>query len=370
MTQRDYYEVLAVSRTASEEEIKRAYRKMAMQCHPDRNPGNAEAEQKFKDAAEAYDVLRDPEKRARYDRFGHSGLQGGGAGDFDSAEDIFAHFSDIFGDLFGFSTTSRGPRAMAGADLRYNLNISFLQAAKGDEVRLSLPKRVVCKDCNGSGAAGDSRVETCRHCNGTGQIRHTQGFFQVAVPCNACHGTGQVIARPCPRCTGEGIVTDVRELVVRVPAGVDTGTRLRVRGEGEPGVHGGPLGDLYVVITVEQDKRYQREGQNILCTQEITFVQATLGHKMEVPGLDGPLSLEIPRGVQSGSLLRLAGEGLPFPGRNQRGDLLVEIKVLTPTHLSEKQIELLREFEKAGEDKPLEKVKRAAKKIKKAMGID
>jgi molecular chaperone DnaJ len=368
--QRDYYEVLAVSRTAGEEEIKRAYRKLAMQYHPDRNPGNAEAEQKFKEAAEAYDVLRDPEKRARYDRFGHAGVQGGGTGGFDSTEDIFAHFSDIFGDFFGFSSASRGPRAMAGADLRYNLEISFRQAAKGDKISLNLPRRATCKDCNGSGAARDSKVETCRHCNGSGQIRRSQGFFQIAMPCNACRGTGRTISRPCPRCKGEGIVAEVRELVVRVPAGVDTGTRLRVRGEGEPGVHGGPPGDLYVVLTVEPDRRFQREGQNLLCTQEITFVQAALGHRTEVPGLDDSLSLEIPKGVQSGAILRLAGEGLPFPGRNQRGDLLVEIKVLTPTRLSEKQVELLREFEKAGEEKPMEKVKRAAKKIKKAMGID
>jgi molecular chaperone DnaJ len=370
MIQRDYYEVLAVSRTAGGEEIKRAYRKLAMQYHPDRNPGNAEAEQKFKEAAEAYDVLRDQEKRARYDRFGHAGVQGGGGGGFGSAEDIFAHFSDIFGDFFGFSSASRGPRAMAGADLRYNLDISFRQAAKGDEIALSLPKRAACKDCNGSGAAKDSKVETCRHCNGSGQIRRSQGFFQIAMPCNACRGTGRVITRPCPRCKGEGIVAEVRELVVRVPAGVDTGTRLRVRGEGEPGVHGGPPGDLYVVLTVEPDRRFQREGQNLLCTQEITFVQAALGHRVEVPGLDGTLPLETPKGVQSGAILRLAGEGLPFPGRNQRGDLLVEIKVLTPARLSEKQIGLLREFEKAGEEKPMEKVKRAAKKIKNAMGID
>ena len=338
MMQRDYYEVLAVSRSASEEEIKRAYRKLAMQYHPDHNPGNAEAEQKFKEAAEAYDVLRDQEKRARYDRFGHAGVQGGGAGGFNNAEDIFAHFSDIFGNLFGFSAASHGPRAMTGSDLRYNLNISFAQAAKGDELTLSLPKRVTCKDCNGSGAARDSKVETCRHCNGTGQVRRSQGFFQIAMPCNACQGTGQIITRPCPRCKGEGVVAEVRELVVRVPAGVDTGTRLRIRGEGEPGIHGGPHGDLYVVLTVEPDKRFQREGQTLLCVQEISFVQAALGHKTEVPGLDGPLPLEIPKGVQSGTLLRLAEEGLPFPGRNRRGDLLVEIKVLTPTRLSEKQI--------------------------------
>ncbi len=326
MMQRDYYEVLNVSRTAGEDEIKRAYRKMAMQFHPDRNPGDAEAEQRFKEAAEAYDVLRDPEKRARYDRFGHAGVQGNGGGGFGSAEDIFAHFSDIFGDLFGFSSAARGPRAMAGADLRYNLTISFDQAARGDEITLSLPKHVACPDCKGSGAAPGSRVESCRQCNGTGQVRRSQGFFQIAMPCPVCQGTGQMITKPCARCRGEGIVADTRELAVRVPAGVDTGTRLRVRGEGEAGV--------------------------------------------QVPGIDGNLPLEIPRGVQSGALLRLAGEGLPYPGRKQRGDLLVQIKVVTPTRLSARQEELLREFEKAGEQSPLEKVKKAAQKISKAMGLD
>ncbi len=371
MMQRDYYEVLSVSRTAGEDEIKRAYRKMAMKYHPDHNPGDDEAEQRFKEAAEAYDILRDPDKRARYDRFGHAGVQGnGGVGGFGSAEDIFAHFSDIFGDLFGFSSASRGPRAMAGADLRYNLTVSFAQAAKGDEITLSLPKHVTCPDCKGRGAAPGSKVESCRQCNGTGQVRRSQGFFQIAMPCPICQGTGQMITKPCAKCRGEGIVTDTRELVVRVPAGVDTGTRLRVRGEGEAGVHGGPPGDLYVVLTVEQDKRWQRQGQNLIYSQEISFVQAALGHKVEVPGIDGPLPLEVPKGVQSGTLLRLAGEGLPYPGRRERGDLLVEVKVLTPARLSSRQEELLREFEQAGEQTPLEKVKKAAKKISKAMGLD
>lgn len=365
----DYYEVLGVHRNADESEIKTAYRKLAMKYHPDRNPGNAEAEQKFKEAAEAYDVLRDADKRARYDRFGHAGL-GGGAGGFGSTEDIFSHFSDIFGDMFGFSSAGRGSRAMAGADLRYNLTISFAQAATGDEITLSLPKHITCPDCKGSGAAAGSSVETCRQCQGHGQVRRTQGFFQIAMPCTACQGTGRIITKPCPRCKGEGIVADTRELVVRIPAGVDTGTRLRVRGEGEPGTHGGPPGDLYVVLSVEQDKRWQRQGQDLLCRQEISFVQAALGHRVEVPGLNGPLPLEIPKGTQSGALLRMPGEGLPYPGRTTRGDLLVEVRVLTPVRLSEKQEELLRQFEAATEKSPLEKVKKAAKKIGKAMGID
>ena len=370
MTARDYYDVLSVSRDAGTEEIRHAYRKLAMRYHPDRNPGDAEAELKFREAAEAYDVLRDPEKRARYDRFGHAGVQGSGAGGFGNAEDIFAHFSDIFGDLFGFGGGARGSRAEAGADLRYNLTISFAQAAHGDEVSLSVPHHVECPDCKGSGAAPGTRPETCPQCHGTGQVRRNQGFFQLAMPCTACGGTGRVIRKPCARCKGEGRVEDEHEIRVRIPAGVDNGTRLRVRGEGEAGVHGGPPGDLYVVLNVEQDSRWERRGQDLIFTQEISFVQAALGCRVEVPGIDGPLGMEIPKGVQSGALLRLAGQGMPWPGRKQRGDLLVSVKVVTPTRLSARQEELLREFERAGEETPFAKVKHAAKKIGKAMGLD
>ncbi len=370
MTVRDYYEVLSVSRDAGTEEIRHAYRKLAMRYHPDRNPGDADAEVKFREAAEAYEVLRDPEKRARYDRFGHAGVQGSGAGGFGNAEDIFAHFSDIFGDLFGFAGGARGSRAQAGADLRYNLTISFAQAAHGDEISLSVPHHVECPDCKGSGAAPGTRPETCPQCHGTGQVRRNQGFFQLAMPCTACGGTGHIIKKPCPRCKGEGRVEDEHEIKVRIPAGVDTGTRLRVRGEGEAGVHGGPPGDLYVVLTVEQDARWERRGQDLIFTQELSFVQAALGCRVEVPGIDGPLGMDIPKGVQSGALLRLPGQGMPWPGRKQRGDLLVSVKVVTPTRLTPRQVELLREFERAGDETPFAKVKNAAKKIGKAMGLD
>ena len=365
MSQRDYYEVLGVSRNASEDELKKAYRKLAMKYHPDHNPGDAEAEQKFKEAAEAYDVLRDENKRARYDRFGFAGVQGGGGG-FSNADDIFSHFGDIFGDLFGFSQQS-GPRATRGADLRYNLTVTFLQAAKGDKVTLSIPRHATCPDCNGSGAAKGTKPERCRHCNGTGQVRRSQGFFQIAMPCPICHGEGKVIVKPCPCCKGEGLVVDTHKLDVHIPPGVDNGTRLRVRGEGEAGTRGGMPGDLYVVINVEEDPRFERHGRDLLHHLEITFVQAALGFRTTVPGIDGDLPLEIPKGVQNGEILQIKEQGMPQLNRETSGDLLIAIHVKTPTHLSAKQEELLREFEKLSEESFLEK---AQKKIKQFMGVD
>ena len=373
-TQRDYYEILEVEKNASAEEVKKAYRQMALRYHPDRNPGDAEAEARFKDAAEAYDVLRDPDKRARYDRFGHAGVSGGGFSGFSSSEDIFSHFSDIFGDLFGFSMgggrSGRGPRPQQGADLRYNLTINLAKAAKGDSVSLQIPRKASCPECGGSGAAPGSSPETCRHCGGSGQVRHSQGFFQIAMPCAACQGSGRTIAVPCPRCKGNGSIHETRELSVTIPAGVDTGNRLRLRGEGEGGIHGGPPGDLYVVLTVEEDKTFQRDGQNLIVSREITMVQAALGARVEVPGLNGPISMDIPKGTQGGEMFRLHNEGMPVVNSKRRGDLLVEINVLTPTGLTNDQEALLRRFAELEQGKPLNKAKDMFKKVGKAMGLD
>lgn len=371
MIQRDYYEILEVERTASGEEIKKAYRRLALQYHPDRNPDDTEAESKFKQCAEAYDCLRDEEKRVRYDRFGHAGVNNSGGAGFSSAEDVFSHFGDIFGDLFGFSMGGGGQsRPRAGANLRYDLTISFRQAALGDEVTITIPKNVSCDECKGTGAEPGTSKTVCQQCGGAGQIRHQQGFFQISVPCPACYGVGHVIKNPCPRCKGQGVVQETRELAVNIPAGVDTGNRLRLRGEGEPGVNGGPFGDLYVVLRVEEDKTFERDGQDLFLTREISFVQAALGHKIEVPTLEEPVTMEITKGTQNGEIFRIPDKGLPYPGRSRRGDLLVEVKVITPTHLSSRQKELLREFAQLESQKTTNKAKKLIKKVGKAMGMD
>lgn len=364
-TQRDYYEVLGVARTASGDEIKTAYRKLAFHYHPDRNPDNAEAEEKFKEAAEAYEILSDANKRAQYDRFGHAGVNGQGFGDhFHSAEDVFSAFGDIFGDFFGFSTGGRR-RPRQGADLRYNLQVSFRDAAKGTEVELNIPKKEGCSDCAGSGSAPGHEAETCQHCRGQGQVTQSQGFFRIAVPCPVCRGEGTIITHPCPKCRGLGVTQVNKSLKVRIPAGVDSGSRLRLRGEGEPGEYGGPHGDLYVVIHVEDDKVFARRGQDLLITVDVSIVQAILGDKIEVPTLDDPVTLEIPKGTPSGKILRIKGLGLRHLGGSGNGDLLVEVQVHIPSNVTKKQEALLREFEKLEEDRPMNKVKDF---FKKAMG--
>lgn len=378
MSQTCYYEILGVSRSASENEIKKAYRAMAMQYHPDRNPDDPQAEQKFKEAAEAYEILRDSEKRSLYDRYGHSGVNNASGGHhFGNAEDIFSHFSDIFGDIFGFSgfggSASRANRPQAGASLRYNQKLSFRQAAKGDSIKITIPRRENCPDCEGTGAKPGTSVEHCSHCNGSGQMLRRQGFFQISAPCHHCQGKGQVIESPCPRCLGDGQIDTERELSVKIPAGVDTGARLRLRGEGEAGINGGPNGDLYVDLYVEEDKTFARNGQDLLLRREISFADASLGTTITIPTLDEDTSLDIPKGTQSGSVLRISGLGLPHPNSSRTGDLLVQISVRTPTSLTKRQEELLREFRDLEQNKPGQKLKKifkeAGKAASKAMGI-
>ncbi|MDR1124638.1 MAG: molecular chaperone DnaJ [Deltaproteobacteria bacterium] len=372
MSQRCYYEVLGVEKTADGETIKRSFRKMALKYHPDRNPDDPDAAEKFKECAEAYEVLHDAEKRQRYDRYGHAGVNGNGQ-HFSSNSDIFSHFSDIFGDLFGFSGMGGmgggRNRPRAGADLRYNLEITFLQAAKGAEVKIKIPRQVLCPECEGSGAAPGASPAACPDCRGTGQVVRSQGFFQLQMPCPRCHGQGRVITNPCPRCRGAGEVEQVRELAVNIPAGVDSGNRLRLRGEGEMGLNGGPPGDLFVVLQVQADKNFERRGQDLILHREITFVQAALGARLELPTLDEPVSFEVPKGTQSGQVFRISGAGLPYPGRGRKGDLLVELGVLTPTGLNAEQEKLLREFERLENKKPLNKAKKVIKKMGSAMWL-
>ncbi|MDD4951829.1 MAG: molecular chaperone DnaJ, partial [Desulfovibrionaceae bacterium] len=329
-----------------------------------------EAEASFKEAAEAYEVLRDPHKRARYDQFGHEGLGANGFSGFSSSDDIFGAFSDIFGEFFGFAGARRSAnRPQPGADLRYNLTVSFRDAARGAEVNLKLPMEVVCPECKGSGADPAHPPETCRQCGGTGHVQQAQGFFRISVTCPSCRGHGKLITHPCAKCHGLGRVKKAKDLKVNIPAGVDDNSRLRLRGEGEPGINGGPPGDLYVIISVEPDKNFRRQGQNLVVGAEIGFVDAALGCRIEVPTLDDPVTLDIPKGTHSGEVFRLRGMGLPHLGSPHKGDLLVGVTVRTPTRLTKRQEELLREFAALEEHKPMEKVKRLFKKTKdKVMG--
>ncbi|WP_029894480.1 molecular chaperone DnaJ [Desulfohalovibrio reitneri] len=369
-SKRDYYEVLGVSRDAGDDEIKRAYRKMAFEYHPDRNPDDPEAEVKFKEAAEAYEVLRDPQKRQTYDRFGHEGVGGMGGG-FHSSEDIFSTFSDIFSEFFGFSGRGGGRRPTAGADLRYNLRLSFREAAKGTEVTLKIPKKVECPECEGTGARDGAERQTCQQCGGAGAVQQAQGFFRIAVTCPNCQGEGSIVRDPCPKCMGRRVVQETRELQVTIPPGVDTGSRLRLRGEGEPGENGGPPGDLYVVMYVEEDKLFRRQGQDLVLTKEIDVVQAILGDKIDVETLDGTVPMEIPRGTQPGEIFQLRGLGLPHPSGGGDGDLLVEVDVRIPKKINKKQEELLREFDQLEEEKPMSRVKKFfGKSPKKAAGSE
>ncbi len=340
-TTRDYYEILGVGRNASEAEIKSAYRKLALQHHPDRNQGHKEAEERFKEAAEAYAVLCDPQKRQRYDAYGHAGLGGAGAG-FDPT--IFSDFGDILGDLFGFGDAfgrrRGGPRR--GADLRYNLELTFAEALFGTETSIQIPRAEACGTCHGTGAAPGTSPTTCSACRGRGQVTFQQGFFSVARTCGRCQGTGQVVATPCKDCGGQGHLTVERKLQIKIPGGVDTGSQLRISGEGEAGSAGGPSGDLYVVVRVEEHPFFQREGSALLCEVPIGFAQAALGASLEVPTADGGRTkVTVPEGTQSGTTFRVRGQGVPHLGGRGRGDLHVTVRVVVPTRLSAEQRKMI-----------------------------
>ena len=350
MSKRDYYEILGVSRAASEQEIKSAYRRLAVKYHPDKNPNDSAAEEKFKEAAEAYSVLQDSEQRRRYDRFGHAGVSSGaGAGSWGAPG--FGGIEDILGDLFGFGDVFGGARsgsrrsaAQRGADLRYDLEISLEEAANGITAQLRIPRLEGCEACKGSGAAPGTTAETCQTCQGTGQVRYQQGFFSVARTCNACRGAGQVIKTPCKDCKGAGRVQREKQMEVKIPAGVETGSRLRVQGEGEAGTQGGPAGDLYVVIHVAEHEEFERQGNNLYEAVPITFAQAALGADILVKTLDGEEKLKIPMGTQTGTVFRLKGKGMPQLGGRGKGDLFVSVSVVTPTSLTREQRKLLEQL--------------------------
>lgn len=348
---RDYYEVLQVTRTASDQEIKSAYRKLAMQFHPDRNPNNPDAEEKFKECSEAYSVLADAQQRARYDQFGHAGVgngMGGGAGvDFNSA--IFTDFSDIFGEMFGIGDLFGGggrrrTRAQRGADLREDLTLEFEEAVFGIATSIDIRKHETCETCTGSGVAPGKSAQTCKTCGGRGQQRFQQGFFSIARTCSACGGAGQVINDPCPKCRGEGRVMKDRKLEVKVPPGVEDGMRMRYAGQGEPGYFGGPAGDLYVVLHVKEHAFFHRDGHHIHCAIPISFSQAALGAEIDVPTLEGSHKLKVPEGTQTGTVFKVRGKGIPVLNGHGKGDLLVEVSVQVPTKLTKRQRELLAEL--------------------------
>lgn len=349
MAKRDYYEVLGVERGASEAELKKAYRRLAMKYHPDRNPDDKAAEEKFKEANEAYEVLSDASKRAAYDQYGHAGVdpQMGAAG---AGFGGGASFSDIFGDVFSdFFGGARGQRGgpQRGSDLRYTLELSLEEAVRGTTVTIRVPTLVTCKTCHGSGAKKGSSPTTCSTCGGIGQVRMQQGFFSVQQTCPRCHGSGKMITDPCDDCHGQGRVEEYKTLSVKVPAGVDTGDRIRLAGEGEAGEQGGPTGDLYVVVNVREHDIFQRDGRDLYCEVPISFADAALGGELEVPTLDGRVKLKIPEGTQTGKLFRLRGKGVtPVRGGNA-GDLMCRVVVETPVKLNRRQRELLEEFRRS-----------------------
>lgn len=344
MSKRDYYEILGVTKTATEVEIKRAYRTLAVKYHPDKNPDDAAAEEKFKECAEAYAVLSDQQKRSAYDRFGHSGVNAGGGGfegGFSNIEDIFDMFG--FGDMFG-SRTGRRTTVQRGADLRYDLEITLEEAAEGKDEKLSIPRLEQCGECSGSGAEKGTTAETCITCRGSGQTRYQQGFFSVMRTCSSCQGRGQVVRNPCKECRGAGRIEKEKALEIKIPAGVETGSRLRVSGEGEAGPNGGPSGDLFVVIHVKEHDVFERQGANLYSAVPITFAQAALGAEIQVKTLDGTEVLKVPAGTQTGTVFRIKSQGMPALGGRGRGDLFVAVTLITPKTLNKDQRKLLEQL--------------------------
>jgi molecular chaperone DnaJ len=346
---RDYYEVLGVQRGASDQEIKSAYRKLALQYHPDRNPNNPDAEEKFKEASEAYAVLADSEKRGVYDRFGHAGVGGAGPGvGFDAT--VFQDFSDIFGEFFGFGDIFGGggrrrTRSQRGADLREDITIEFEEAVFGTEKKITYRKHENCDSCGGSGSAQGKAPTTCRSCGGRGQVRYQQGFFSIARTCPTCQGAGSVINDPCAKCKAEGRVMQQKTVEAKIPAGVEDETRIRFSGLGEAGLHGGPHGDLYVVLHVKEHPFFEREDNDLHCVVPISFTQAALGAEIQVPTLESEHTLKIPEGIQSGTVLKIRGKGVPVLNGHGKGDLWVEIRLQTPSKLTKRQRELLQELQ-------------------------
>lgn len=373
----DYYEILSLSRTAAQDEIKSAYRKAALKWHPDRNPNQKDhAEGKFREATEAYSVLSDPQKRAAYDHYGHAGVSGMG-GDAGFNRTIFEEFQDIFGDFFGFEDvfgrggSGRGRnRVQRGADLRYDMRLSFEEAAAGVTSKIRLPRQEFCQACNGTGAKAGTGAATCETCKGRGQLHYQQGFFSITRTCPNCQGAGQMVREKCPECRGRGRVEKTRTIEVRIPPGVDSQTRIRVPNEGEPGVNGGPPGDLYIVLEVNDHPFFERRGADLYCTIPISVTQAALGAEVTVPGLAGDEKVAIPEGTQTGSIIRLKGKGLPDPQGGGKGDLYVNLRVLTPTKLTREQRHL---FQQLGEtllveNRPAERNSSFFEKVKDIFG--